>query len=610
MKCLIWLASLTAAASAATAPPGKISTRALEDVLKGLVKQFQSAIPNATQAGSDLLGSYLMGGGPSYPTGLLGTAKIAEDGASILVDLLPRLAGARLDLIKAMLDSPKYNGLKTLPDYAKLYDDEWKTSIPNGPDPGVLTNYTQDLFFSMQRLSNSPYQIRRLGPELNALPFDVDPEATLHVCGGSLEQLFQDGRLFYADYRDQQGLELNKGRYAANCDAYFCIDSRFGDFLPLAIRTNVGANLIYTPLDGPGEWLLAKMMLNVNDFWFAQWNHLAFTHETVHIIWMAAIRSLSQQHPVFAVLDRLMFQVFSIQILAEVRVPHDSPPEHIPSNTHQVILFTPSLAVDMTFAYSGRSAKNYSTTQYNNGYGKFKSNYFHTDLQRRGLINSTHGPPLKSFPFFEDAGTIHASIRKFFTSFVQSYYSSDAVVAGDPEIQNWVRECNGPAKVFDFPTNIPDRRTLVDVLTQLAHLVSAAHHTVNTNELVQVSSTLPFCPPALFKPLPTAKNASLNPVEWLPPLEQAFNQLSIGSLFARPSFVGTNRTIIHMFDDPRMLAKMNSATRAANGVFTKEMRDFSRNVESRSFDANGLSQGMPFVWRALDPNVAPYSIAT
>ena len=159
----------------------------------------------------------------------------------------------------------------------------------------------------MQRLSNSPYRVRRLDPgSKNPLPFAVDDTTAMAISGTSLQQLFQDGRLFYADYRDQQGLTPTFGRYTANTDAYFYIDSgRSGDFLPLAIRTNNGANsLIYTPLDGPGEWLLAKMMVNVNDFWFGQWNHLAFTHETVQIIWMAVIRSLSHEHPVFGVLNR------------------------------------------------------------------------------------------------------------------------------------------------------------------------------------------------------------------------------------------------------------------------------------------------------------------
>ena len=155
----------------------------------------------------------------------------------------------------------------------------------------------------MQRLSTSPYQIRRLNPTSDTLQFTVDDVTSTQITGMTLQQLFQQGRLFYADYREQKNLP-STGMYSAACDAYFYIDAKSGDFLPLAIRTNVGANLIYTRLDSANDWLLAKMMYNVNDFWFAQWNHLAGTHEVVQIIWMAAIRSISQEHPVFAVLNR------------------------------------------------------------------------------------------------------------------------------------------------------------------------------------------------------------------------------------------------------------------------------------------------------------------
>lgn len=68
--------------------------------------------------------------------------------------------------------------------------------------------------------------------------------------------------------------------------------------------TNVGANLVYTPRDSAGDWLLAKMMYNMNDFWFAQWNHLAGTHYVIQIVWLAGIRSLSYKHPIYAILNR------------------------------------------------------------------------------------------------------------------------------------------------------------------------------------------------------------------------------------------------------------------------------------------------------------------
>jgi hypothetical protein len=67
---------------------------------------------------------------------------------------------------------------------------------------------------------------------------------------------------------------------------------------------------------------------------------------------------------------------------------------------------------------------------------------------------------------------------------------------------------------------------------------------------------------------------------------------------------------MHMFDDNDMLARMNGATQAAATTFYSSMQAFSQQVAARTFDENGLSQGMPFVWQALDPNVAPYSITS
>lgn len=63
-----------------------------------------------------------------------------------------------------------------------------------------------------------------------------------------------------------------------------------------------------------------------------------------------------------------------------------------------------------------------------------------------------------------------------------------------------------------------------------------------------------------------------------------------------------------MFDDADMLALMNQATNAAAAIFQATMEAFSGIVSARTFDSNGLSQGMPFLWQGLDPNVAPFSV--
>lgn len=63
-----------------------------------------------------------------------------------------------------------------------------------------------------------------------------------------------------------------------------------------------------------------------------------------------------------------------------------------------------------------------------------------------------------------------------------------------------------------------------------------------------------------------------------------------------------------MFNNVTFLAGTNAQTRAAAETFKSTMQTFSEQVQARTFDEDGLSQGMPFLWQALDPNVAPYSL--
>ena len=155
----------------------------------------------------------------------------------------------------------------------------------------------------MERLSVNPFSTQRLRPN-DVLPFDLDDSTTVKIAGTTLRKLQRSGRLFLASHSYQAAYKLQSGRYAAACDAYFYIHPKTGDFLPLAIKTNVGSNLTYTPLDGPSDWLLAKMMFNSNDFLQSQIFHLANSHAVAEIVYLAALRTLSVRHPVRAFLDR------------------------------------------------------------------------------------------------------------------------------------------------------------------------------------------------------------------------------------------------------------------------------------------------------------------
>ncbi len=145
-----------------------------------------------------------------------------------------------------------------------------------------------------------------------------------------------------------------------------------------------------------------------------------------------------------------MYQAFAIQPLADS------------------LLFSNGGVFDRLFPFTGTATRDLATSFHNNGAGAFQANYFRTDLQNRGLVGSTIGPELSHFPFFEDASTINDAIQAFMESFVKSYYTTDAEIEADDELQAWAREANGPAKVVDFPqAPISGTKTIVDILTQM-----------------------------------------------------------------------------------------------------------------------------------------------
>ena len=194
-------------------------------------------------------------------------------------------------------------GLKDLSGYERLYENQWKTANPDGVDPGILTNYTQDLLFSMERLSNNPFPIKRLHPQKDTLPFEIEDTIVQNLTTMSLTNLHAAGRLFVVDHSYQANYAGIEGRFTAACTAYFFIDPVSGDLLPLAIKTNIGSDLIYTPLDADQDWLLAKIMFNVNDLFHGQILHLANSHAVAEIVHEAALRTMSAKHPVRGYLD-------------------------------------------------------------------------------------------------------------------------------------------------------------------------------------------------------------------------------------------------------------------------------------------------------------------
>ncbi|RFU77717.1 manganese lipoxygenase [Trichoderma arundinaceum] len=541
-------------------------------------------------------GPSLIGEAAPFPNGTLGNALTQSDMDLWSVDRDDIDSRIMSDVAAIKPAIAANGGLKSLDDYANvLYQGQWKNANPRGVAPGIMTNYTQDLLFSMERLSQNPYSLVFLKPS-DELPFALDDDTTRKIAGATLEELHASSSLFFVDYSWQSELPkttVAPQRYGAASSAYFYLHPESKDFLPLAIKTNAGKDLIYTPLDSDNDWLLAKMIFNVNDLFHSQMLHLVITHDVSEAVHEAALHTLSPKHPVMVILDRLMLQAYSSRIVGEE------------------LCFNPGGHWDQLMYINNDGCRDYVTQTWPTS-GRFQAGYLHTDLKARGLINDQGEYPFKAFPFFQDASEIHDAYRAFFQSFVDSYYASDKDVVADWEVQSWFIEATARAQVQDFPKASPaspvTKDTLVDVLTHFGFIVSVGHHALNGGDPVGSKATLPFHLPALYAPLPEAKGVT-DLIPFLPPAANAIQYIGFIASFNRPFYETSDRTLKAAFSEDSMLAKLNKETNDAASEFVNSMQDLSNRVRSRGFDENGLSMGMPFVYRTLDPNYIPFFCA-
>jgi hypothetical protein len=272
----------------------------------------------------------------------------------------------------------------------------------------------------------------------------------------------------------------------------------------------------------------------------------------------------------------------------------------------ETVLFNPGGYFERTFAITNQGVRQFATEFYPKVAGLFEANYFRRDLVSRGVLNCTYGPALKSVPFFEDASVIHSSIRGFMTSFIDAYYASDKVIALDNELQSWVREATEKAFVIDFPASpLVHKSTLVDILTHIAFLTGVSHSVLNSGEPVTTSGILPLHPAALYAPVPTRKGVK-DIMPFLPKAAEAVEHIALLARFNRPQLVGGNGTLTYMFSSKELLERGCEEVDEAVQKFREEMEAFSREIQNRTFGADGLSQGMPFLWKGLDPGQIPF----
>jgi hypothetical protein len=273
-------------------------------------------------------------------------------------------------------------------------------------------------------------------------------------------------------------------------------------------------------------------------------------------------------------------------------------------------LFNSGGFFDSSFAPTNFGGRALSGDLYPASAGLFRTSQFSHDLVQRGLVNCSYGPALKNMPFYDTVRPMVAAIEEFIAVYVDTYYPSNRLLVQDHELQAWVQEANEVANVLDFPSYpLTERKTLVEILSHIAFLTGIAHHVLNGATPGESSSILPLHPSAFNLPLPTTKGSIGDLMQYLHNDTEALKQASLMVRFNRPQLEEQKGSLFYMFAGEEFLAHTENTVKQAAKRFNKEIGRISDVIQGQEFDVRGLAQGMPFIWRSLDPRRIPYYLA-
>lgn len=451
---------------------------------------------------------------------------------------------------------------------------EYKQLFVTLPQPSWMKDWPSDEAFTAQRLAGmNPVVITRIDELPAHLAVDDARVAGLVPSGATLASLARDGRLYLSDYGVLEGMPFGAfagaALYAPPAIGLFLRDDA-GALRALAIQLDQSPNpeLVVTPLDAPGAWLMAKTFFQVADVNHHEMGtHLCRTHFILEGFAVATARQLPERHPV-AVLLRPHFRILLWNNF-EGRELLLSP------NGFATRLMAGGLAGSAEIvrrSYAGHPLGPVAgRPRVDVAPWDFETWDLPAELARRGVADSA---ALPDYPFRDDGLLVWNAIRDFVAGYLRLYYASDADVAGDTELQAWAAELADPS-LGRVRGLVPPRdlAALTTLLTRIVFACGPLHAAVNFAQY-DAAAFAPNMPAAAFA-RPPAGARSLQPavldaflLEMLPPPPQADLQLKTVTELTSYLYDRLGHYQDGDFTDPGALALVAAFQKSLEGVST------------------------------------------
>ncbi|XP_043331567.1 hydroperoxide isomerase ALOXE3 [Cervus elaphus] len=447
----------------------------------------------------------------------------------------------------------------------------------------VREHWCEDQFFGYQYLNGvNPVMLHCLSSLPSKLPITNDMVAPSLGPGTCLQTELERGNIFLADYwiLEEVPVHCINGRpqFVAAPLCLLWLNPQ-GALVPLAIQlcqTPGPDSPIFLPTDTDWDWLLAKTWVRNSEFLVHENNtHFLCTHLLCEAFAMATLRQLPLCHPIYKLL--LPHTRYTLQVNTIARAT----------------LLNPEGLVDKVTSI-GRQGLLYLMST---GLAHFTyTNFCLPDsLRARGVLD------IPNYHYRDDGLKIWAAIESFVSEIVGYYYTSDASVQQDSELQAWVAEIFAQAflgrESSGFPRQLCTQGELVKFLTAIIFNCSAQHAAVNSGQH-DFGAWMPNAPSSMRQPPPQTKGTTTlkSYLDTLPEVNTTCNNIL---LFWLVSQEPKDQRPLGTYPDEHFTEE---APRRSIVVFQNRLAQISRDIRERN-------RGLALPYAYLDPPLIENSVS-
>lgn len=373
------------------------------------------------------------------------------------------------------------------------------------PDPDVINDFQQDLLFGLQRVIGVNPAVLRAVSVRQPLPEKIPESDVRRIFDEQIDELdyaaaLEQKRLYLLDYAVLDVLQKNPGHIDGGQKQHITspivvlFQQADGMLRPLAIQLyqdDRPDNPVYSAKDG-NLWLAAKTFAQIAD----GNHHILYTHATrVHYVMeaiiMASRRQLYKSHPLAVLLRSHLRYTLMIN--------------------HQHTFLKNRKGQPGRFGELFAGDYDATTQCMADGMTSFDfiASAFPYDIQRREVDN-----PDLYYPFRDDGLLLWDAIQNFAKEYIAAYYTSDADLIEDQEIQAWANDiaASDRGRIPGFPKQFKSREELAETVGHIIFLCTAYHSCIHFNQY-NYPGFVPNMPYSAYTQPPTGKEPEIDVAE-------------------------------------------------------------------------------------------------